>query len=186
MARLSAIDEIVAASRAVLAAAEDCLTAAGVELPPRRYVSVQGGDWLAGQCADCCHQLVVTPANAIRDGATRLISFAPDRSGAASRRTVEFLITHSAPINIRPAAGRLDLGDVTLDPFAEENVNTHWAESARILAARWALTRSIETAARARLCDNPSLPFRAVALDRVEAWTEGGCAGSKVTVEAQL
>lgn len=177
--------ETVAACRAVLAAAETCLLSEGIALPDARYVSIQGGDWIAANCEDCCSQLVVTPMTEIArfNDPTTIASGGLD-ARRAQVRLVSYEINLSGPVNLAVLSNRLNIGNVELAPDVAANRNTHWSETVPLIAARWALVRGIEQTVREEMCA-AGFPCTFVVLGLVTPWLEGGCAGTKVTVQVQ-
>lgn len=185
MARLTPLDEAIASCRAVLAAAETILTDAGLPLPANRYVSIQGGDWLVGRCDDCCSQLVVTPMTmAVPYNDPYAVQVGGTDTRSARQRLVNYDIVHSASVNQNVEATRLSLGDVTLPWDATANRNTHWAETAPIIGARWALVREMPAEVNRQLCAR-GIVCRTVFVASADPWVEGGCAGTKLTVQVQ-
>lgn len=181
----TAIVEVQEACRAVLSAAETCLLLEGLELPAARYVSIQAGDWLAGTCEDCCSQLVVTPLMEITrfNDPTTVAAGALD-ARQAQARLVTYEVNLSAGVNLDVLGQRLTLGDVSKPYSAGSNQNSHWSESVPILAARWALVRHLEKQVRAEMCA-AGFSCNFSVLGTVTPWLEGGCAGTKVTVQVQ-
>lgn len=185
MVKRTALEEVVAGCRAILAAAETCLQMEGVALPDARYVSIQGGDWIAGQCEDCCSQLVITPLSEVGqfndpDG----VATAGRDGRQARQRLVSYEINLSAPVNLQVLSNRLSMGTVAWDWDAPANRNSHWSETVPIIAGRWALARNIVTVARDEMCA-AGFACRGAYLGEVTAWLEGGCAGTKLTVQVQ-
>ncbi len=181
----SAVVEAEEACRAVLAAAETCLLAEGIALPATRYVSIQGGDWIAANCEDCCSQLVVTPMTELArfNDPTTIASGGLD-GRRAQTRLVSYEINLSAPVNLAVLSNRLAVGNPALAHDVAANRNTHWSETVPLIAARWALVRGIEQTVRDELCAAGFVCMFAV-LGSVTPWLEGGCAGTKVTVQVQ-
>lgn len=183
---MTALLEAVAMCRAVLGAAEDVLSAEGLALPTWRYVSAQGGDWIVGtDCEDCCSQLVVIPITAVDRFSDQFTIAAGGIDGRhAESRNVSFQVLHGQPVNLNVVAGRLNLGTVAVDFDDPTNANTHWAETVPLISARWALAKGLTKAVYQRICEQ-GLPCRSVSLVAVEPWLEGGCAGSRLTVQVQ-
>lgn len=172
--------ELITVATVIVDAAAGLLLAHDLPVPDRRYVSVQNGDWLPGQCADCCHQLVVTPG-----GITRAVT-AGDPSRSTVQFTGQFTLMHSVPVNINVDERRPALGDATLPWDAPQNADSHLSEAGLILTARAVLMRHLPKQVTRVLCGISGMPPRACSLLAIDPWIEGGCGGSRVTVEVTL
>jgi hypothetical protein len=178
--------DLTDAATAVLDAAVALLTEAGITPAARRYVSLQGGDWLPTKhCADCCDQIVVLPRDL-----TPIIPPSsvvnPQAIPAASQYAARFEVLWSFTVNVQADAARLQPGDPAV-PWADlSQRNTHWAEAGLAMTAMQILARGLAKRTARELCVSANMPSRACKLVSASPWVEGGCGGCRVTIEVAL
>lgn len=156
----------------VLAAAEDCLTAAGVTLPERRFVSACEAD------LSCCDTLQVQPSS------IRLEDDISSKPGnpCIVRRVFTFDIVIARCVTVFEADGTAPpIGDC-----ADPQPGTITGEAQEILIDRWVLFNCLVTSVQDNAGQGEPFCCRPGRIVSVQSLCSGGCAGSRFVLELRM